>query len=44
MDTKIPQMESQVLELNQIIERLTRDTEKEQRKRLEVVKERDEVK
>lgn len=44
MDTKIPQMESQVLDLNQIIERLTRDTEKEQRKRLEVVKERDEVK
>ena len=44
MDTKIPQMESQVLELNQIIERLTRDTEKEQRKRLEVVKERDELK
>lgn len=37
-------MESQVLDLNQIIERLTRDTEKEQRKRLEVVKERDEVK
>ena len=44
MDTKIPQMESQVLDLNQIIERLTRDTEKEQRKRLEVLKERDEVK
>ncbi len=44
MDTKIPQMESQVLDLNQIIERLTRDTEKEQRKRLEVVKERDELK
>lgn len=42
-ETKVPQMEQQVVELNLVVERMTREADKETKRRLEATKERDTV-
>lgn len=43
VETKLPLMESQVLDLNSVIEKLTKEVEKESRKRSEAIKDRDSI-